>query len=250
MSGDPDREVLPNAQGLQGRAAELFSRLAAEAVRERGSFSVALSGGSTPRGLYALLAREPFRAAIPWASCRFFWGDERHVPPDHPESNYRMARESLLSKVPVPESNVHRVPAELPDAGQAAERYEEVLRESFALEPGQPPRFDLVLLGLGPDGHTASLFPGTAALAEKRRLVVANRVEKLKTERITMTYPVLNNAANVVFVVSGRDKAEAVRGVLEENAGADPLPAALVRPARGELLWLLDAEAASLLAGR
>jgi 6-phosphogluconolactonase len=175
----------------------------------------------------------------------FFWSDERHVPPDDPESNYRMAEEAILSKIPVAAGNVFRVPAENPDAAAAAEAYEQTLRKFFAVEAGQVPRFDLILLGMGPDGHTASLFPETAALREKSRLVVANRVEKLKTSRITFTLPLLNAARCVAFLVSGTDKASALHEVLEGNAQGEQYPAKLVQPGDGKLIWFLDRAAAS-----
>jgi 6-phosphogluconolactonase len=177
----------------------------------------------------------------------FFWGDERHVPPNDADSNFRMANETLLSKVPVPPANVFPVPAENPDASAAAEAYEETLRKFFALAPGEFPRFDLILLGMGPDGHTASLFPETAALQEKSRLVVANWVEKLKTSRITLTLPVLNAARCVAFLVSGTDKATVLREVLEGSAPAEKYPSKLVRPAEGKLIWFVDRAAASEL---
>ena len=170
MSGQPDIRVFEDPQSLFEGAAEEFASQATAAVRSRGRFTVALSGGSTPRSLYSLLAT---RASLPWDKIYFFFGDERHVPPDNPESNYRMARESLLSKIPIPPENVFRVPAENPDANQAAEAYEQTLRTFFNTAPGSFPRFDMILLGMGPDGHTASLFPGTAALQEKARWVVS-----------------------------------------------------------------------------
>jgi 6-phosphogluconolactonase len=191
-----------------------------------------------------LLAGEKF-ASLPWNKIYFFWGDERHVPPDHPDSNYRMADEALLSKVPVPKENVFRVPTENKDANAAALAYEEILKTFFKLQPGEIPRFDLGFLGMGPDGHTASLFPDSAALHEDERLVVANWVEKFKTYRITFTYPVLNNAARVTFLVAGEDKAPALHEVLEnKNSG---LPAQQVRPKNGELIWLVDRAAANQL---
>jgi 6-phosphogluconolactonase len=177
----------------------------------------------------------------------FFWGDERHVPPTDPDSNYRMADETMLSKIPVPAANVFRIKAENPDAEAAALAYEQTLQKFFALEAGQFPRFDLILLGMGPDGHTASLFPGTGALHEKSRLVVANWVEKLKASRFTLTLPVLNSAACVVFLVSGTDKASALHAVLEGDAPGEQYPAKLVRPTNGKLIWLIDRAAASQL---
>lgn len=239
--------VLPDTEGLARRAAEIFAQTAAEAVKARGVFSVALCGGNTPRALYALLAEASFRRRIPWRKSHFFWGDERRVPPEHPDSNYGLAQKTLLGSVPVPPSNVHRIWAELPDADEAAARYERVLREHFKLPAGRPPRFDLVLLGLGADGHTASLFPGSPALDDKCRLVRAVWVEKLKAHRITLALPVINNASNVLFMVNGKDKAAAARQVLEGADHAKPLPAGLVKPAHGRLYWLLDSQAASLL---
>ena len=241
MLNEADIRILNTPQELFQAAAAEFIALASTAIRDHEKFSVALSGGSTPKSLYSVLAR----SALPWDKIFFFWSDERHVPPDHPDSNYRMAKEALLSKVPVPPENIFRVRAEEKDANVVAKDYEEALRSFFRLRPGEFPRFDLILLGLGPDGHTASLFPNTPALNETKRLVVANWVEKFKTNRITFTYPVLNYAACVIFLVSGGDKSEIVREVLE-NPGAD-LPSQKVHPANGRLLWLLDKDAASKL---
>ncbi len=241
MLSEADIRILNAPQELFQAAAAEFNALASTAIRDHRKFTVALSGGSTPKTLYSVLAR----SAFPWDKIFFFWSDERHVPPDHPDSNYRMAKEALLSKVPVPPENIFRVRAEEKDANVVAKDYEEALKLFFRLKPGEFPRFDLILLGLGPDGHTASLFPNTAALNETKRLVVANWVEKFKTNRITFTYPVLNYAACVIFLVSGGDKSEIVREVLE-NPGAD-LPSQKVHPANGRLLWLLDKDAASKL---
>src|SRR2546425_11034070 len=240
----PEIRVLASSQEVFELAAEVFVRQTNDAVSKRGRFTVALSGGSTPKALYQLLV-ERYAAKLPWAQIFFFWGDERHVPPDHPDSNYRMAKEALLSKVPVPPENIFRVRAEEKDANVVAKDYEEALKLFFRLKPGEFPRFDLILLGLGPDGHTASLFPNTAALNETKRLVVANWVEKLKTTRITFTYPVLNHAACVIFLVSGADKADMVRNVLED--GRAGLPSQRVHPVNGRLLWLLDKGAATKL---
>jgi 6-phosphogluconolactonase len=237
---------LTTPQDLFHAAGEEVVRAANEAVSERGRFIIALSGGSTPKSLYTLLATNA-RAALPWAQMFFFWSDERHVPPTDPDSNYRMAQEAMLSKVPVPESNVLRVPAENPDAEEAALAYEQTLRQFFSLQEGEFPRFDLILLGLGPDGHTASLFPETAALQEKSRLVVANWVEKFKTYRITFTLPVLNAARSAAFLVSGSDKASALHEVLEGDAPGEKYPAKLVRPTEGKVIWFVDRAAASEL---
>jgi 6-phosphogluconolactonase len=247
MAGVSEVRVLADVEELMRAAADEVARRADEAVREHGRFAWALSGGSTPRDLYRLLASPPHRDRMPWSAIHVFWGDERHVPPDHPDSNYRMAHEALLSKVPIPPAQVHRIKGEHPDARQAAEDYEQTLRACFQVSAGQRPRFDLILLGLGPEGHTASLFPGTQALHETRRLVVSSWVGKLFTERITLTPPVLNNAAGVIFLVSGEEKALALKAVLEGPDEPEQLPAQLIRPAHGRLLWLVDRAAASLL---
>ena len=229
-------------------AAVEIRRLANRTPSATKPITIALSGGSTPRGLHALLATEPtFRDRLPWQHLHFFWGDERHVPPDHPQSNYRMADETLLSVVPVPAENIHRVCGEEPEAALAAEKYEQELQAFFKLEAGQPPRFDCILLGMGPDGHTASLFPGTEALYETKRLVVANWVEKFQTFRITLTVPVLNHADLVVLLVSGAEKAEALKAVLQGDYRPDRFPAQLIRPGPEKLLWIVDKAAASLL---
>jgi 6-phosphogluconolactonase len=243
VSAPVDLRRLTTPQDLFQAAAEEVLRTATEAVGQRGRFTIALSGGSTPRNLYTLIAANA-SANLPWAQMFFFWGDERHVPPDDAESNYRMAKESLLSKIPTPAANVFRIPSENPDAGAAAEAYEQTLRKFFVLAPGEFPRFDLILLGMGPDGHAASLFPETAALQEKSRLVVANWVEKLKTSRITFTLPVLNAARCVAFLVSGADKAPALREVLEGNAPGEKYPSKLVQPNEGKLIWFVDRAAA------
>lgn len=228
----------------------MFLAQAQRGVDAKGTFSVALSGGSTPKGVFALLSEPPYRDNVPWAQTRFFWGDERHVPPDNPESNFHMAEQALLSKVPVPAGNVHRVHSELPDTGQAALEYEATLRQFFCLKPGEMPRFDLSFLGMGSDGHTASLFPGTKALGEQQRLVVPNWVPKLNTWRITLTYPVLNNAATVVFLVSGAEKADTLRSVLNGEFDPQRYPSQLIKPVHGSLLWLVDRAAARLLDDR
>jgi 6-phosphogluconolactonase len=246
LSSSVEIRTLTTPQELFAAAAEEVIRTANEAVAQRGRFTIALSGGSTPKSLFNLLATNA-RTSLPWDRMFFFWGDERHVAPTDPDSNYRMAEESMLSKIPVAAGNVFRIAAENPDAAAAAEAYEQTLRKFFALAPGQFPRFDLILLGMGPDGHTASLFPGTAALEEKSRLVVANWVEKMKASRLSFTLPVLNAAACVAFLVNGTDKAPALRAVLESDAPGEQYPAKLVRPSSGKLIWLIDRAAASEL---
>ena len=222
-------QIFGGTEELARGAAEVFVARA-----QQGAFTVALSGGSTPKLLYQVLASEPFREPVPWAKTHFFWSDERHVPPDHPDSNYRMAYEAMLSHVPVPQDNVHRIKSENPNAAEAAADYERTLIE---VTQSSLPRLDLILLGLGTDGHTASIFPGSAVLGETKRLVAAPWVEKLNTYRITMTLPLLNNAASVLFLVSGADKAEIVREVLQDPK---QYPAQYVNPTNGELLWMLD----------
>jgi len=237
-------EVLATPADLFRAAADEFIRVGRAAIGAQGRFLVALSGGSTPRGLYSLLAKE--RADFAWNRTFLFFGDERHVPPEHPESNYHMVNETLISKITIPAENVHRVRAENADAAVAASEYEQDLRHFFELEPCDLPRFDLILLGVGPDGHTASLFPGSSALSEESRLVVANWVEKFQTHRITLTFPVLNRAAEIMFLVSGTDKADIVRQVLE-GAAMPPLPAQQAQPKDGKVLWMLDEAAAAKL---
>jgi 6-phosphogluconolactonase len=238
--------VLTTPQELFSAAAEEVVRSATDAINQRGRFTIALSGGSTPKSLFNLLATNA-RNTLPWDKMFFFWGDERHVPPSDPDSNYRMANEAMLSKVPVAPGNVFRFPAEDPDAAAVAEAYEKTLRKFFQLGPQDIPKFDLILLGMGPDGHTASLFPGTAALQEKAHLAVANWVEKLKTFRLSLTLPVLNAGRSVMFLVSGTDKASVLHSVLEENVPGDQYPAKLVQPKDGKLIWLLDRASASAL---
>ena len=238
-------EVAENADALNHAVAEQFVRLTAEAIAARGRCAVALSGGSTPRSVYQLLAAPAFRGRVRWSDIHFFWGDERHVPPDHPDSNYRMAVEAMLSNVPVPPANVHRIRSEVPDAETAAREYDGKIRE--CVEGTPVPRFDVVHLGLGTDGHTASLFPGSAALEERERVCVANWVTTLNAYRITMTLPILNAARAVVFIAAGAGKSSIVQRVLREPAELSPLPAQLVRPSDGELWWMLDQAAAGEL---
>ena len=230
-------KVLPDAAAVARAAAEYWVNLAPT--------SVALSGGSTPRVLYELLAdpNERFRDRIAWDQTHFFFSDERHVPPDNPDSNYRMVNEALFSRVPLPAHNIHRVLAEKPNAEEAANAYEADLRKSF----GEAiPAFDLVLLGLGEEGHTASLFPHSPALKETKRLVAAPWVEKLNTYRITMTLPVLNNGKSVVFLVTGASKAEILRTMMNTDREPDLYPAQAISPTNGAVSWFVDEAAARL----
>lgn len=237
MPYQPEIRILNRSEELFRAAADHFSSLACSAVEASGRFTVALSGGSTPKGMYSLLSSEDY-SHIPWDRVYFFFSDERNVLPDDPDSNYRLAHNVLLSKIQAP--HVYRVPTEIDDARGAAQAYEQMLIQFFKLTPGEFPRFDLLLLGMGPDGHTASLFPGSPALEEERRLVVANWVEKFKTDRITFTFPVLNQAACATFLVSGAEKRTALHEIFKE--GKD-LPAGRVHPVGGKLLWLIDRSA-------
>ena len=245
-----DREirVLADGAAIAKRAAQEFVQAAATAVRTRGSFNVALAGGSTPKALYSLLVNDPaLRSQVPWDKIHLFFGDERHVAPDHPDSNFRMATEAMISKSPLKLEQVTRIKGEYPDAEQAALEYEKSLREYFKLKDGEYPRFDLVLAGMGSEGHTLSLFPGTTALHADRRLVVRNWIGKLYTERITLTAPAASNAAQIIFMVTGADKAPALKAVLEGPFEPEQLPAQLLQPQNGKLLWLVDAAAGSML---
>jgi 6-phosphogluconolactonase len=235
--------VLPDAKALAEAGARDFARAAGDAMADRGIFRVALAGGSTPRALYQRLTRSPYRGSIRWKRVRFFWGDERCVPPENERSNYRMASETLLEPLGIAPRQVFRMKGEQEPA-RAARDYENVLRKEFR---GRPARLDLMLLGLGSDGHLASLFPGTAALEEDRRLVAANFVAKFSEWRLTLTYRAINAARRIVFLVSGFEKAAPVAKILEKRRGWQDLPASNVAPRRGTLVWLLDEAAASKL---
>jgi 6-phosphogluconolactonase len=235
------------SNGLEALSEEAAGRIAATlgaAVAARGSAAVALAGGSTPSRLYEVLAAPPYRTQVPWAGVRVFWGDERAVPPEDRQSNYRMARETLLDHVPVRREWIHRMPADGEDLAAAARAHAEVIRAHLRAGDDGRPRFDLVLLGMGGDGHTASLFPGDPALDESRASVAAVDTPHHGLRRLTLTLAVLNAAAHVIFLVAGADKAKALRQVLVHR---EPLPAARVQPVSGDLTWLVDAEAARLL---
>ncbi len=246
MSQSADIRVLAAPQKLFEAAAEEVIHDAEQAISARGRFTIALSGGSTPKGLFNLLATNA-RTSFPWTKTFFFWSDERHVAPTDPDSNFRMANEAMLAKIPVAAANIFRVPTENPEAAAAASEYEETICKQFGVKAEEIPVFDLILLGMGPDGHTASLFPQTAALGEQSRLVVANWVPKMNTHRITFTLLLLNAARKVAFLVSGSDKAPALHEVLEGKAPGEQFPAKLVRPNPGKLIWFLDGAAASEL---
>jgi 6-phosphogluconolactonase len=241
--------VVADAAALAAAAAEHFTQGAEKAVATRGRARIAISGGSTPKAAFALLAdpAKPWRARMPWEKLDLFWVDERCVPPDHADSNYRMTREAMLDKAPLKAEQVHRMEGEL-DPKAAAARYESLLRNSFRLEGAESPRFDLVQLGMGPDGHTASLFPHTDAINELGRLTVANHVPQQKESwRITLTWPVINNASEVFFLIGGADKAGVLNEVMTGPSDPERLPSQLIWPSGGILTLILDKAAAALL---
>src|SRR5215469_16549184 len=237
----PELRVLDDLERVAQASADEFVARAQRAIEHHGRFTVALSGGSTPKALHRVLVERTTKnpALVDWSRVQFFFGDERHVPPDHPDSNFRMANETLLSKVPVPKENIHRVLCEK-RAEQAAAEYDDELVRAFKLKGAdQLPRFDLILLGMGPDGHTASLFPGTAAVQELKKRVVANWVPKMNTWRVTFTRPVLNQPECVLLMVCGQDKAGPLRVVMGQGS-ADTYPVKYVQPTHGELIWIVD----------
>jgi 6-phosphogluconolactonase len=241
--------ILKDGAAIARRAAEIFVETAQSAVQIAGSFTVALAGGSTPKTLYSLLATAPgLRAELPWDKMQLFFGDERHVGPDDPQSNFKMASETMIGKAPITPAQVHRMKGEVPDAAQAAREYEQELQKHFQLKDGQLPRFDLVLVGMGDEGHCLSLFPGTKALHPPAgRTVVSNWVGKLFTERITITAPVASNAAMILFTVTGKEKSLALKAVLEGPYEPEQLPSQLLQPTDGKLLWLVDEAAGAAL---
>ncbi|MGC2235777.1 MAG: 6-phosphogluconolactonase [Pyrinomonadaceae bacterium] len=244
-------KVFPDIEELNRFAAEKFVEIGNQAIKMKRSFAVALAGGSTPKSLYRLLASEKYKNRIDRTKVYFFFGDERNVLPGDEESNFRMADENLFQPLKIEDKNIFRWQTEFEDAKNIAANYETKLMEFFDLNENPPdrkfPRFDLILLGMGADGHTASLFPFTKALHETERLAVINNVEKLNANRLTMTFPVINNAANVMFLVSGAEKAESLREVLRGENNPDEFPSQKVKLNDGNLLWLVDREAARLL---
>ncbi len=248
MQLERETRILADAAAIAKRAAAEFVEAARAAVRQRNAFHVVLAGGSTPKALYDLLASDPaLRSQVPWDKTQVFFGDERHVGPDHPDSNFHMATERMLSKVLLEANQVMRIKGEYPDAERAAREYEEALRSYFKLKTGELPRFDLLLAGMGNEGHTLSLFPGTRALHANGRIAVHNWVGKLFTERITLTAPAACAASEILFMVTGADKAPALKGVLEGPYEPEQLPAQLLQPKDGKLLWLVDTAAGSML---
>jgi 6-phosphogluconolactonase len=251
MSGDklnPEVRILADGAAIARRVAARLVEIAARAVNQKGSFDLVLSGGSTPKTLYRLLVGDSaLHSQLPWDKMNLFFGDERHVKPSHPDSNFRMATEAMISKVPLKPRQVFRMKGEYPEAEDAAKEYEQDIRTHFRLSDGQFPQFDLVLLGMGGEGHTASLFPGTKALHENRRIAVHNWVGKVLMDRITLTAPAINGAANIIFMVTGAEKAPALAAVLEHVYEPDQLPAQLIHPTNGSLLWLVDTAAGGAL---
>ena len=236
-------QTYPDLESLSRAAAALFAQQAEQAVKVRGRCGVALSGGQTPRRTYEILAQPPFREQVPWSRTHVFWGDERCVPPDDPRSNYRLARKALLDQVPLPRTQIHPLSCR-PSPAAGAREYETLLREFCA---GTPPGLDLVFLGLGEDGHTASLFPYHGALEEQERWTAAVYVPTQGLHRVTFTPAFINQAAVVAFLVAGAAKAGALREVIQKPRDPRRLPAQLINPERGELYWLVDREAAGQL---
>ena len=234
--------MYPDIHTLSQQAAQYVVRIATASLAARGRFTIALSGGTTPRELYGLLGSEPYRSQIDWQSVHIFWGDERCVSPDSPDSNYHTAQEVLLSKIPIPALQIHRMTADQPDRDAASRAYTLEMQRAFNTDG--IPGFDLIQLGMGPEGHTASLFPHQPSLREKQRLVMPVSVPKPPPDRLTFTPPLLNAASNVLFLVTGSDKADALQAVLEGEYQPDEYPAQIVRPPNGEVVWMLDSAVA------
>jgi len=245
VSDPPDERVrvFQDLEALSRAAAELFTTIAKRCVAARGRFTVALSGGATPRRLYTLLGSTPYRENVEWKRAHVFWADERCVPGDHPESNFKLAVDAFLSSVSMPKENIHRIKGE-EGPGRAAQDYEQEMRSFFG--PALFPVFDLIILGAGEDGHAASLFPGSASLHERTRLALPVYLEPPKLNRVTLTLPVLNHAAEVLFLASGRAKAGVVHAIIK-NGNPMRYPAGLVQPVRGSITWFIDRQAAGLL---
>jgi len=240
-----DVTIFPDVEQLSRSAADYIVRVAHEAIADHGQFTLALSGGSTPKKLYGLLATEPYRNQIDWSKVEIFWSDERCVSPDDSESNYRMANEVMLSKLPIPTEHIHRTPADQPDRDAASLAYTQEMKRTSGTD--DVPQFDLIQLGMGPEGHTASLFPHQASLREQQRLVMPVSVPKPPPDRLTFTPRLINAASHILFLVTGAEKEDAVAAVLEGADQPDEYPAQVVRPLRGEVTWMLDTTAAGKL---
>ena len=241
-------QILPDLEALSRKAAEIFVGLSEQYIARKGRFAVAVSGGSTPIRLYSLLGSEDYRERIDWRYVHFFWADERFVPHDHTESNYRLLRENLLGRIPIPSENVHPMGTDESSISTSVRTYENELKQFFKLSENKLPEFDLILLGMGEDGHTASLFPETEVLKEKDRLVASVRDQKHNYPRITLTLPVINKAENIAFLISGKNKASVVKKVIQDEDAC--LPASLVEQEKGNLFFLLDEDAGMFLVGK
>lgn len=239
--------LFDDPEGMARAVADGLLRWTASRMEAGERFTIALSGGSTPIHLFKLLGEEPYRNRMPWHRIHFFWGDERMVPPDHEESNFGNADRALLRRLQLPSDQIHRIRGEVADPDEAADEYAAELRRLFKLREGELPRFDLVLLGMGTDGHVASLFPGNPALWENRKLVTSAYLPRPGIHRITLTCPVINNAACIVFMVAGEEKAEILQRALEGPLQPQLLPAQLIRPQEGEFMWYIDRAAGRLL---
>jgi 6-phosphogluconolactonase len=240
--------LLNTPEAMFHAAAEQVCRVGEMSLTTTGRFSLVLSGGSTPRRLYELLAQAPYRTQLEWSRVEFFWGDERAVPPDHPDSNFRMAREAMLDPLGIDTAHVHRIMAEKTDLDEVARDYEQEIERVLGRVAGvgrRPPHFNLFLLGMGDDGHTASLFPGTRALSETERWVVAHDVKKLSTRRVTMTPPLINAAHFILFLASGASKADMLAQVIQGKRDPERLPAQLIHPLMGEVMWFIDRDAST-----
>ncbi len=240
-------KVFSNKLQLSEKAAERWVRLYRRAITERGVFHVALAGGNTPRQLYRVLSGPDFSQHVDWQHVHLYFGDERFVPPENEESNFRMVKETLLDSVSIPSSNIHRIETERGDPHEVAARYEAVLTENLPKSEEGVPQFDLILLGIGPDGHTASLFPGTDVLHQRERFVAAVYVKQKSGWRITLTFPVLEAARHLMFMVAGKDKREVMERILSSRGGEEVVPVQMLEP-RGEVEFFLDAEAAGEVA--
>jgi 6-phosphogluconolactonase len=249
VSPAPIVRTLPDGEAIAQEAAREFVAIARDAIAVRGRFTVALAGGSTPKRMYELLAEPPLRNQVDWPRIDFFFGDERCVAQDHPESNYGLAWKTLLSKLELAQDRIHRVPADRADRETASREYQAEIATVFGVDPnGEPPALDLVFLGMGPDGHTASLFPHTPVLGETRRWVAPTHVAKMPTkDRLTMTTAILNRARDVRFAAGGADKAAALKQVLEGARNPEEFPSQLIQPSPGRLVWLVDRAAAQQL---
>lgn len=240
-------KVLQNLDEISRAAAELFIEIGNCAINEKNKFTVALAGGSTPKSLYQLLATDEFKSQLDWQKVFYFFGDERNVSPDDGESNFQTANENLLKPLQISAKNVFRWQTELKDVEKIAGNYDKTVAKFFGSSENEFPRFDLILLGMGDDGHTASLFPFSDALNETEKIAVSNRVEKLKANRLTFTFPTINNASNIIFLISGETKANALKEVLEGKFQPEKFPSQFVNPQNGNIFWLIDAPAARFL---